>query len=213
MKLGLPSDYPHADHAALGITDHALIEGELRVGQAHDALKKLCTLLGLKSFIVRRKRQNPRYTITTCTEEEIQKVEGHVKKWRKVWRKPIPEEHRAWWQLRQLRQEDCVMLLEWMADLAYWKAMGERRAAEAREHGSGPRELPWIWKIELDLEGESDEEIEGVVEGLTREAIRLEWLHSKASYEQWEEETRLLKAEGDHVGRSFRWLKEEWVRR
>ncbi|KIJ40765.1 hypothetical protein M422DRAFT_48995 [Sphaerobolus stellatus SS14] len=55
MRLGLPSDFPLKDHARLGITDHGLIERELRIGQAHDALKKLRIQLGLKSFLVRWK--------------------------------------------------------------------------------------------------------------------------------------------------------------
>jgi len=61
------------------------------------------------------------------------------------------------------------MLSEWMADQAYWKAAGERSIARAREQGTGPRELPWIWKIQLDLEGESPEDVAGVVEGWTKE--------------------------------------------
>ncbi|KIJ39694.1 hypothetical protein M422DRAFT_49537 [Sphaerobolus stellatus SS14] len=65
MMLGLPSDFPKKDHVSLGICNHALIERELRVAQAHDALKKLRTQLGLKSFLVRRKRQNPGYTVAT----------------------------------------------------------------------------------------------------------------------------------------------------
>ncbi|KIJ23481.1 hypothetical protein M422DRAFT_39593, partial [Sphaerobolus stellatus SS14] len=136
--------------------DHVLIERELRVGQAHDALKKIRTQLGLKSFLVRRKRLNLGYTIATRAETEIQRVEGHVKKWRKVYEQVwnalealrgdhlIPAEHRAWRQLRTLRKEHCVMLADWMADQAYWKTMGERSAVEATQQGYGPQELSWI---------------------------------------------------------------------
>ncbi|KIJ31007.1 hypothetical protein M422DRAFT_267429 [Sphaerobolus stellatus SS14] len=44
-------------------------------------------------------------------------------------------------------------------------------------------------------------------------AIRLEWLYAKASWERWDEETKLLKAEGERVGTSFEWLKNEWSHR
>ncbi|KIJ26345.1 hypothetical protein M422DRAFT_272583 [Sphaerobolus stellatus SS14] len=55
--------------------------------------------------------------------------------------------------------------------------------------------------------------VEDAVEGLTHEAIHLKWLHAKASLERWEEETKLLKAEGECVGKSFEWLKGDWRRR
>ncbi|KIJ30786.1 hypothetical protein M422DRAFT_267617 [Sphaerobolus stellatus SS14] len=190
------------NHARLGITDHPLIECELRIGQAHDALKKLCTQLGLKSFLVRRKQGSPGYSVTMQAETEIQIVDRHVRKWRKVyehaWKaleslrgnQGIPTEHRVWLQIRPLLREDCVMLGDWMADQAYWRKMGERSAVEATQQGYGPKELSWIWKIELDLEGETLEGVKGIVEGWTNKAIRLEWLHAKASSEHWEEETK-----------------------
>ncbi|KIJ53279.1 hypothetical protein M422DRAFT_242423 [Sphaerobolus stellatus SS14] len=222
IKLCLPSDFPASDHAKLGIVDHALIERELRVGQAHDALKKLRTLLGLKSFLVRRRRLNPGYSVATRAESEIKKVEGYVKRWRKVYEwvwnalealrgdKEIPREHLAWRVLAPLTSKDCIMLSEWMADHAYWKGMGERKSAKAAVEGEGPKALSWIWKVELDLEGESMQGVEGAVEDWTNEAIRLEWVHAKGSGERWEEETKLLKAEGKRVGNSFAWLRKEW---
>ncbi|KIJ30135.1 hypothetical protein M422DRAFT_53893 [Sphaerobolus stellatus SS14] len=180
-KLGLPSDFPRCDHAKLGILSHALIERELRIGQAHDALKKLRTLLGLKSFLVRRKRQNVGYTVTTRAESEIQKVDVHVKRWQKVYRRAweavevlrgdgrIPQEYRAWLELRPLTNGDCIMLSDWMSDQAYWKKVGEKEAAEATMRGKGPKKLSWIWKIELDLTVESGQGIEDAVEGWTNE--------------------------------------------
>ena len=41
----------------------------------------------------------------------------------------------------------------------------------------------------------------------------MEWLHAKASYDRWHEEIRLLKAEGQRVGKSFEWLKKQWLTR
>ncbi|KIJ22382.1 hypothetical protein M422DRAFT_277207 [Sphaerobolus stellatus SS14] len=180
VSLGLPSDFPRADHHKLGITSHALIERELRIGQAHDALKKLRTMLGLKSFLVRRKRQNPGYTVSTRAESEIKKADGHMKKWRKVYEGAwnalerlrgdgrVPDGERAWRELRPLTYGDCVMLSDWMADQAYWKQLGEKETAEATLWGKGPKELSWIWKIELDLSGETDDvagAVAGAVEG------------------------------------------------
>ena len=51
--LGLPSDFDRSLHARLGLEELAIIERQLCVGQAHDALRRLRTMLGLKSFLVR----------------------------------------------------------------------------------------------------------------------------------------------------------------
>ncbi|KIJ41631.1 hypothetical protein M422DRAFT_255248 [Sphaerobolus stellatus SS14] len=205
--LCLPSEFPQIEHNRLGIADHALIERELRIGQAYDALKKLRNQLGLKSFLVRRKRQNPGYTMATRAETEIKKVDGHVKKWRKVYES-------AWKALEVLRGDGIIPHEHhWLTDQAYWKDLGERQTAEATRKGEGPKQLPWIWKIELDIEETSLEGIEGAIEGWTNEAIRLEWLYARASYERWDEETKLLKAEGERVGKSFGWLKKQWQTR
>ncbi|KIJ43511.1 hypothetical protein M422DRAFT_253071 [Sphaerobolus stellatus SS14] len=55
------------------------------------------------------------------------------------------------------------MLSEWMADQVYWKKLGEKESAEATLHSKGPKELSWIWKIELDLSGETVEGVAGAV--------------------------------------------------
>ncbi|KIJ43319.1 hypothetical protein M422DRAFT_47947 [Sphaerobolus stellatus SS14] len=54
--LRLPSDFEHKDQERLGLKELAEIEYQLRIGVAYDALNKLRNALGLKSFLVRRKR-------------------------------------------------------------------------------------------------------------------------------------------------------------
>jgi hypothetical protein len=53
--LWIPSDFAPGSHHWLGLEELAAVERQLRVGQVHDALKKLCTMLGLKSFLVKCK--------------------------------------------------------------------------------------------------------------------------------------------------------------
>ncbi|KIJ44566.1 hypothetical protein M422DRAFT_779310 [Sphaerobolus stellatus SS14] len=193
--LCLPSEFPQIEYNRLGIADHALIERQLKIGQAYDALKKLRNELGLKSFLIRRKRHNPGYTMAARAKTEIKKVDGHVKKWRKVYES-------AWKALEVLRGDGVIPHEHhWLTDQAFWKELGERQTAEATRKGEGPKQLPWIWKIELDIEE------------ISLEAIRLEWLYARASYERWDEETKLLKAERGRVGKSFGWLKKQWQTR
>ena len=41
-------------------------------------------------------------------------------------------------------------------------------------------------------------------------AMRLEWVHAKASMERFEEEVAVLQAESERVGKSFRYYEQLW---
>jgi len=188
-KLGFPSDFDTQDHVELGLEDLAIIERELRIGLAHDTLKKIWTLLGLKSFLVGKRHRVQGYTISTRAETEIRNVDRQVKKWFGIYNHnwtalevlrgsaEIPSENRPWTQLQQLRRTDCIMLYDWMEEHAVWRGRGERALIEATQRGEGPKPLPWIWKIEFDFEGEAANSVEGAVQGWTDEG---KWCHLKA---------------------------------
>ena len=88
--LGLPSDFPLELHRRLGLEELAIIERQLRVGQAHDALKKLRTALGLKSFLIRRNysaANDKSSKVYTRSQTKIQKATGQVEKWKEVYQR------------------------------------------------------------------------------------------------------------------------------
>ena len=88
--LGLPSDFPLELHRRLGLEELAIIERQLRVGQAHDALKKLWTALGLKSFLIRRNyspTNDNSSKVYTRSQAEVQKATRQVEKWREVYQR------------------------------------------------------------------------------------------------------------------------------
>jgi hypothetical protein len=179
--LGLPSDFPSESHATLGIGDLAVLERRLRVAQAHDALQKLRTTLGLKSFLVRERYAGHGYTISTRTTSEIKRAECNVSKWRAIYTnawnalerlrdgKPIPSKEMLWRKLRPLQNEDCIMLSEWLESQRYWQEQGERQAEIASRQKKGPKPIPWIWKLEYDLDGKPIEGVEGILKGMTQE--------------------------------------------
>ncbi|KIJ48953.1 hypothetical protein M422DRAFT_247327 [Sphaerobolus stellatus SS14] len=83
--LLLPSDYDQKIHEAVGLVDLAEIEYRLRVGQAHDCLKKLRDALGLKSFFVRRQRIHATgQQALTRSKTEILRAQRQVDKWAEV---------------------------------------------------------------------------------------------------------------------------------
>ena len=183
LPLGLPSDFTSEEREQLGLVQLAHIERELRIGYAHDTLKKLRTSLGLKSFLVRRKRGNPGYTMATRAETEIKKAAGYVKKWRALYDRnwkaleslrgtdSIPAQHIFWRQLRKLEKADCIMLSKWMDDHEKWRTLGERREMVAAQIGEGAQELPWIWKTEFNFQDESPDAIQGAVQEWTDEGL------------------------------------------
>jgi len=65
--------------------------------------------------------------------------------------------------LRELNDEDGIMLLEWMEENWIWRKEGERAEAAAREQGGGRRSVPWFWKIQFDIWGDDIDSIKGAV--------------------------------------------------
>ena len=183
--LGLPSDFPLELHRRLGIEELAIIERQLRVGQVHDALKKLRTALGLKSFLICRNyspTNDNSSRIYTRSQAEIQKATQQVEKWQEVYqhtyealellrgKEPIPESETAWLQLKHLRDSDCIMLSEWMEDHHLWQKSGEIQEARAGSRGKGKIELAWFWKLEFKFDGGiGGSEVQDAVDGWTGE--------------------------------------------
>jgi hypothetical protein len=88
MILGLPSDFDRNVHHRLGLEALAIMERQMRIGQAHDALRQLRTMLGLKSFLVRTK-YGPQYgqgqQASTRSEAQISKATKQIRKWKGVY--------------------------------------------------------------------------------------------------------------------------------
>ncbi|KIJ52773.1 hypothetical protein M422DRAFT_242686 [Sphaerobolus stellatus SS14] len=120
----------------------------LRTGQANDALKKLREALGLKSFL-------------------IQCAQWQVDKWAEVYwwawvamgklRDPDNNANHGRGRLKQLTQDDLVMLSAWMEQHRVWKEKGEVAQADAAKRGKGGQDLPWIWKLEFETGGQPDQ--------------------------------------------------------
>ncbi|KIJ27639.1 hypothetical protein M422DRAFT_271180 [Sphaerobolus stellatus SS14] len=190
-KLRLPSDFDRSSHAALGLTSLADIEFRLRMGRGNDALKKLREALGLESFLVRKKYQlvGGQHALLR-SETEISRAQKYVEKWAEVYRRAWdamgrlaregPDGNHGRGELEKLKGDDLVMLSQWMEEHRYWRERGELEEAAAAKQGKGRKDLPWIWKIEFDVEVTRNRVLEAV-EKWTADAIRLEWVHAKAS--------------------------------
>ncbi|KIJ52305.1 hypothetical protein M422DRAFT_776014 [Sphaerobolus stellatus SS14] len=221
-KLGKALEIWFATRERLGLQSLARTEYQLRIGQAHDALQKLRNALGLKSFLIRRKyRLASSQEVLTRSESEIDRAARQVKKWQEVYNrtwnalKELREGsadmgmENAWAQLRGLKDEDCIMLSEWLEEHRFWKEQGEIAEAAAAEKGKGRRELPRFWKIQFKTQEDRDV-IDETVEEWAVEVIRIEWLHAKASMERFDEEVRLIKAESSRIEKTFLFYANKW---
>ncbi|KIJ30996.1 hypothetical protein M422DRAFT_267414 [Sphaerobolus stellatus SS14] len=197
----------------------------LHTGQANDALKKLREALGLKSFLVRRKYKVAQGQSTLlCSETHIQRAQRQVDKWAEVYRRawvamgklqdPGEDGNHGRGRLKCLTHDDLVMLSAWMEQHRLWKEKGEVAQASAAKKGEGRKDLPWIWKLEFETSETLDQDIMGrAVDKWTNEAIRIEWLHTLASKEQFEEELCLLEAESSRIPRTFQYIGRVWAGR
>ena len=184
MILGLPSDFDRNVHRRLGMEALAIMERQMRIGQAHDALRQLRTMLGLKSFLVQTKygsQYGRGQQASTRSEAQIGKATKQIRKWKEVYRQAwaalerlrgtdaIPANDLAWRQLRPLTDDDCVMLSDWLEHDRYWRSCGESAADKAARQGRGRRALPWLWKAQFDIDIEVADGVEDAVEQWTDE--------------------------------------------
>ncbi|KIJ31089.1 hypothetical protein M422DRAFT_267296 [Sphaerobolus stellatus SS14] len=183
----------------------------------NDALRNLRSALGLKSFLVRRKRELASgQGVLTRSESAIARAGMQVNKWKEVYRRSRKAMIRLKGsvdsidpKLKNLRDDDFIMLSKWMEQHRYWQSQGERAEAEAVDSGNGGRtELPWIWKMNQPVEG--NDSIAQAIQGCTSEAIRLEWVHARASRNRFLEELKLLRAESERVVKAFRHFEMSW---
>ncbi|KIJ28993.1 hypothetical protein M422DRAFT_269690 [Sphaerobolus stellatus SS14] len=222
-KLRLPSDFDWQNHERLELTALADTENMLRMGQANDALKHLRGTLGLKSFLVRRNKRDAVGQIArTRSEMEIRRTDKRVMKWAEVYRrafkamerlKPAGEDgNHGRGLLKELTREDLMMLSTWIEEHRNWREKGEVAEAAAADEGKGRKELPWIWKMQFgSADPDRDTVSEAVGEWIT-EAIHIEWLHARASRDRFEEELKMLEAESERTGKTFRYFQRQWLK-
>ncbi|KIJ52285.1 hypothetical protein M422DRAFT_243074 [Sphaerobolus stellatus SS14] len=205
-KLSLPSDFDHENHDRLGLTTLAETEFLLRTGQANDSLKHLREI----GQIAKRR-----------SETEIERADERVQKWAEVYRrafkamerlKPLGEDgNHGRGQFKELTKDDLIMLSSWMEEHRLWKEKGEVAEAEANKKGKGRRELPWIWKMQFGTTEPDRNSVSNVVDEWMTEAMRIEWLHANASVARFKEEMRLLEAESQRIGKTFRYYQKNWL--
>lgn len=163
--LRFPSDFSAESRLRLGLTSAAVVERDLRIGQAFDALKRLRDWLGLKSFMVRDKRQNDRGVRANLRGEiQIARVQKQCLRWKQVYcrnwealerlKAGFQDDKTGWPQdaclLRKLEDKDLTMLSAWLEEHRIRRAAGEVLQAQREAAGEPRVDLPWIWKMDME---------------------------------------------------------------
>lgn len=140
QKLYLPSQFATLQRNALGLHALGVIEGRLRVAQAHEALDKVRDFLGLKHSMVKAKQKSVRgYTGVTRSEGAIQSTEKLLQRAKATY-------NRAYTALTSLGVEvglgTAAGPLQALTDgdlkhLSHWTKDGRHVADQ----------VGWIWKL------------------------------------------------------------------
>lgn len=166
--LRFPSDFSPESRSRLGLTSAAVVERDLRIGQAFDALKRLRDWLGLKSFMVRDKRQNDRGVRANLKGEiNIARVQKQCLRWKQVYcrnwealarlKVGFQDDDGTGWpqdacHLRKLEDKDLTMLSSWLEEHRSRRTAGEVLQAQHEARGEPRVDLPWIWKMDMESE-------------------------------------------------------------
>ncbi|PBK63779.1 hypothetical protein ARMSODRAFT_893876, partial [Armillaria solidipes] len=216
-KLWLPSDLNpvlREKGCLAGVGD---IEAKLREAQCLDALATLRSALRARHSLFARRNKNFRGQKQSMRAADAahrldRKCKLMAAKYNiaraalKVLRGAGPWED----SLRELKAGDITSLhgsvLE-IDDAEEDEPAGpsQKRRKTAKEVGEGHREISWIWIQEGALGDGQDEKL--------NQAVKLEWLKSRARAHHWREECLLLTEEKRRTLESFRFTAQEWDNR
>lgn len=142
QQLYLPSEFPLAQRAALGLNPLGQLEARMRAGQAHECLQKVRDFLGLRSALLDTKRTHIQgYGATTRSESNIQSVTNLLQRAKDQYNRAYTAMGSLGClfaigtevgPLQELKQED-------LKPLSYWTKENDGRY--------NPEKLSWIWRI------------------------------------------------------------------
>ncbi|KAG1726701.1 uncharacterized protein EDB91DRAFT_1330919 [Suillus paluster] len=198
IKLWLPS---HISRTSPCDTRLQAIEWKLRYGQAHDALRSLCSNLRALTAILKYKDRHLRgQGANTRAQNTLKAVEArieaaastyeHARKSLVVLAPRVNQTQSGWHSsLRPLDRAD----IRSMTDILWGESEGTRK-------------LSWIWSMRGAAPNEMDNEN-------TLEDMRIEWCKAWARAMCWAEEVELLKEEMRRILQFFEWDAQRWDER
>ncbi|KAF6742829.1 hypothetical protein DFP72DRAFT_859845 [Ephemerocybe angulata] len=206
ITLLLPSALPLSESKA----SLRAFEAELRKGQAYDALADVRRYLRLRSYLLKKKDMYARgVSANTRANVAIKRAQAGVDwaaaKYRRA-RKLLME-------LSPVSDAADGDLSQWRADLLPLEEGDVRGLSEGMfGESEGTRSLSWIWfSSTLNATSASRDNIETDVQ--LQEALRIEFLKTRARALRWDEEVELLEEEKRRTMQFFSWKASWWLSR
>ncbi|KAF6747236.1 hypothetical protein DFP72DRAFT_821976 [Ephemerocybe angulata] len=214
IPLLLPSSLPTGSKCSSELISY---EAQLREGQAYDALEELRRYLRTRAYLYKRKDKSSRgshisVAANTRSNTAIKRAQQGVDA-------AAIKYTRAYKALIVLRgsegseEEDDEEQEEWRKDLRPLKAGDIRGLSEGLFGDSeGARKISWIWKYRsASVTSSSEEDIES--DEQLQDALRVEFLKSRARANRWGEEVTLLEEEMRRTIEFFKYKAEWWTSR
>ncbi|KAF6746959.1 hypothetical protein DFP72DRAFT_822360 [Ephemerocybe angulata] len=212
IPLFLPSSLPPSVKCRSDLRSY---EAQLREGQAYDALDELRRHLRSRSYLYKRKDRNSRgsqasVAANTRSNTAIKRaqlgVDGASIKYTRA--------YNALLQLKgEVPLEDDLEGEDWRKDLQKLKKSDIRGLSEGLfGHSEGTRSISWIWKSGSEsITSTSEDDIES--DEQLQDALRIEFLKSRARANRWAEEVLLLEEEMRRTLDFFAYKAEWWLAR
>ncbi|KAF5313625.1 hypothetical protein D9611_010064 [Ephemerocybe angulata] len=211
IPLLLPSSLPVPSKCRPDLVKY---EAQLREGQAYDALEELRRYLRARSYHYKRKHINSRGTqasvsantrSNTAIKRVQQGVDGAAVRYTRA--------YKALTVLRGDEADENGNEEQWQVDLQKLRPSDIRGLSEGIFGDSeGTRAISWIWKSRSSTAtSRSEEDIEGDTQ--LQDALRIEFLKSRARANRWAEEVLLLEEEMRRTIAFFKHKADWWYSR
>ncbi|KAF6758787.1 hypothetical protein DFP72DRAFT_807241 [Ephemerocybe angulata] len=205
IPLLLPSALPASVVCSPNLIDY---EAQLREGQAYDALDDLRRHLRTRAYLYKRKDKHSRGSQTSVSANT--RSNTAIKRAQQGVDSAAIKYNRAYKALMVLRGSEATgdddEEEQWRRDLRRLRASDIRGLSEGLFGDSeGSRSVSWIWKSRsTPVTLSSEEDIE---------ALRIEFLKSRARAHRWAEEVLLLEEEMRRTLQFFKYKAEWWSSR
>ncbi|KAG8912685.1 hypothetical protein FRC01_004951 [Tulasnella sp. 417] len=220
-RLYFPSEFTEDDRTRFKLEKLGDLESSFRVPLAQEEIVHLRNALGVKALLLREGRQTGKSGLTgnaslTRSQSRLKQAQIRIDQIACRYRHHftaitelgtslgIGTEAGA---LQPLLDTDLVITSTWTQQDIQFISGGRRPTV-----GASFSTVPWIWKCfgpGLVSKDDTEDEVAAKIQKFNHQAMRVEWLVSRALLERWIEEEKLLREEARRIVAYFRWKEQD----
>ncbi|KAG8932305.1 hypothetical protein FRC01_014618 [Tulasnella sp. 417] len=220
-KLYLPSQFSKDDRELYKLEKLSDLESSIRIPLAQEEIIRLRDALGVKAFLIREGRQTGKSGLTgtaslTRSQSRLQQAQIRINQIASRYKHHfdalrelgtslgIGTEAGA---LQELTDSDLGITSTWTEQDINFSRGGRRPTV-----GASFTAVPWIWKCfgpGLVSKEDTEDVVAQKIDQFNRQAMRVEWLTSRAFLHRWVEEEKLLREEARRIVAYFQWKEKQ----